>query len=575
MTINEVLSAISKSLTSLGGRAALDHYPSLRVKTRVLNAALEDCRKKLDEFQRSLNENLNDDAMVAANARSRSDSRFYFRQIVPRMLQNFLTVFRQLIVETVPAPQLTRSELMEKQGEGGAFADFNRLTTSVRQFIDNLVVDAYQLVVLSPKELVHQILSSLISFVKVAPASLQAPIVSPELQAAVNEFSRLSKRQRRNSPISSAQKSTFADKAEYLCDELKPDYHHNVLGNLNTVFSFCSEFTHVGYVPTLIASNDAGGIVLGGEHDAFFPGFENLAELKYRLLRECAIFVSDIYIPALSRASQSLLAARDKVDACESELTAVKAAIRAALNGTEDRFKVQPIAKGLKEHGGPIVIQCGCGGRCEWRPPYHDWFAFCDKCGARFNMPEVSPLNLYALSAQGVGDVIGAAGPSLERLTPERRDRAMQIWKNIKGKLEHGAETMQFAFIGNPDAYDDEAKDISGRVEKVPSRGKFQISAWVAQAAIYRGETIEIECNCGAKHVYGPPYSAEIIACSSCGTKIGIYVLSGDQGYFVAGSEGAWKLYPLFGSIHNRPKELTKEQYSIILEEMKPSEQLP
>jgi len=178
--------------------------------------------------------------------------------------------------------------------------------------VDNLVVDAYQFTVLEPKELAYQILNSLLSFVVVAPASLQAPIVTPELQSVAHEFSKLSKRQRRNSSISSASKITYSDKAEYLCKELRPNFHRNVLGNMNTVFSFCSEFAHVGYVPTLISSNDSGGIFLGGNDDCYLPSFENLAKLRHQLLRECAFFLSDIYLPALMRTTEALIAQQSR-----------------------------------------------------------------------------------------------------------------------------------------------------------------------------------------------------------------------------------------------------------------------
>lgn len=572
MTINEVLSAISKSLTSLKGRAALDHYPSLRVKTRVLNSALEKARTDLLEFCQMLDEGLKDNSIVAGIAKTASDSHFYFRQIIPRMLQNFLTVFEQLIRETPPSPPLTLDELKDLKYEGAAFPDFNRLTTTVRQFIDNLVVDAYQFVVLEPKELAYQILSSLISFVIVAPASLQAPIVTPELQAVATEFSALSKTKRRNSHISKVQKGSFSEKAEYLCTKLKPNYHHNVLGNLNAVFSFCSEFTHVGYVPTLIASSDAGDIILGGEGDCYLPSFENLAKLRHQLLRECAIFLTDIYIPALLRATESLFDAQAKIDTCKAHLAASKTALRAALDETNYEFRVQPIAKGLKQQGLPITIDCTCGGKCEWKPPYDEWSAYCANCGARFQTLEVSPLKLYALSAQGTGDVIGAAGPSLKQLSAERRSRLKQIWNNLKNELHADGKGLQFAFIGNPDAFDDHGKSISGRVEKAPPQGTFKITAWVAQAAVNRGETVEIVCNCGAKHFYEPPYSIEVISCSSCGTHIGIYVMSGDTGYLKAGHKVQgkiqWGLYPLFGSIYKKPQELSKEQYNLILADL-------
>lgn len=572
MTINDVLFAIANSLTSIKGRAALDHYPSLRVKTRVLNVALEEAQTELDDFRRTLNASLKSDSLISPAARTNSDPYFYFRQIVPRMLQNFLIILEQLILETTPFPPLTIDELRARGNKGAVFSEFNRLTTCVRQFIDNLIIDAYQFTVLEPKELVHQILSSVISFVTVAPASLQAPIVTPELQAATDEFSRMSKRQRRNSSISSVQRSTFPEKAKYLCEQLKPDYHHNILGNLNTVFSFCSEFTHVGYVPTLIASSDADGVFLGGDEDCYMPSHENLAKLRHQLLRECAIFLGDIYIPALSRMTESLLANGSELEIRKSHLTSIKTAIRVALNKTDYEYKMQPIAKGLKEQGAIIIINCGCGGKCEWKPPYHEWFAFCKSCGARFQTFEVSPLNLYALSAQGIGDVVGAAGPNLEQLSPERRRRATQICTNLKGSLETDEKGMQFAFIGNPDAFDDNGRSISGKVERVPPRGIFQIAAWVAQAAMNRSESIEIQCNCGARYKYEPPYSLEVVSCSSCGTKIGIYVVSGDMGYLRGGDDVhgqvEWRLYPLFGSIYKRPEQLSKEQYSAILDEM-------
>jgi hypothetical protein len=230
---------------------------------------------------------------------------------------------------------------------------------------------------------------------------------------------------------------------------------------------------------------------------------------------------------------------------------------------------VQPIAQGLKQEGRPIIIECTCGGKCEWKSPYHDWNAYCGKCGARFETHEVSPLYLYALSTQGIGDVTGAAGPSLNQLSPEQRSRAVQIWNNLKGKLKADSKELQFAFIGNPDAFDDDGKSISGRVERVPPKGSFQITAWVAQTAMKRSENIEIECNCGAKHIHGPPYSSDVIQCSSCGTNIGVYVLSGDPGYLVAGDDIQGKrLYPIFGSVYKKPRELSREQYSLILEEM-------
>jgi hypothetical protein len=570
MNPNDALSAIAASLTAVKGRATLDHLPSLRIKTRVLNEKLVQARAELQALHQRLDEYFKRDEIASEWARTPNQPLFYFRAIVPRMIQNFLIVLEQLLSETQPPPQMTIDEL--KDGfKGPGFREFNSLTTATRQLIDTVVVDAYQFTALDPRELVYQIMTSLVSFVTVAPASLQVPIVTPELQAVATEFSGLSGRQARDSAISRAAKPTFSQKAEYLCEQLKPDYHRNVLGNLNTVFSFCSEFTHVGYVPTLIVSNDAGGIILGGPQDAYVPSSENFAKLKHQLLRECAIFFTEIYIPSVKRMASALLTEGTEQREAHTSVDKIKADVRLALNETNYEFKVQPIARGLKTAGLPIHLPCNCGGKCIWTSPYFEWFAYCDQCGARFETMEVSPMNLYALSAQGIGDVVGAAGPELEQLTAEQRSRLTQIWKNVKGRLKVDSDELEFVFVGNPDAYDDEGKNTSGTVLRVPKNRSFQICAWVTETAMKSQKTIDIQCNCGATHKFEPPYDVESIHCSACGISIGIYVISGDPGYITAGNkiEGKidWRLFPVFGSIYETPQELSSEQRSLILQE--------
>jgi hypothetical protein len=78
--------------------------------------------------------------------------------------------------------------------------------------------------------------------------------------------------------------------------------------NLELLFGFCSDFVHSGYVSVLAIGEPSSDVILGGAGDAFTPRAENFAELKQRLLAECAGAYADLLVPALRHAIGRTLA---------------------------------------------------------------------------------------------------------------------------------------------------------------------------------------------------------------------------------------------------------------------------
>ena len=69
---------------------------------------------------------------------------FYFRNIIPRILLNDISMIEKFISYTGPDDR--QGVTIENVGKlRKMFVDYNNLVTSARQFIDSLVADSYQL----------------------------------------------------------------------------------------------------------------------------------------------------------------------------------------------------------------------------------------------------------------------------------------------------------------------------------------------------------------------------------------------------------------------------------------------
>lgn len=527
--VGEVLGVIAANLTAVKSTAALSHYPSLRVQTRNLNDGMAKSIDAISSVLVALKTALNDDASVSDEFRDRDNPLYHYRQLAPRIIENLLLITRKLLKETPPEPSLEVHELEKLHDK---FEDFCDLATAVRQFTDTAVETSYQLSALDPKYLNFKVLESLASFVMVAPPSLQVPIYSAELETIVQDFVGMSSRDRKNSDFTHASNEQFPQRTKYLCKTLKPSFHSNVEGNLNTVFKFCSDFAHIGYVSTLVIGSDkVGQYILGGPGDAFVARAENFAELKWQLLRESALFYADVFLRALL------------VFCCKSLTQTARAPVESSIQMAIDdmakvyrlthRTLVEPIVKGLIGSDTTIGIECNCGGRIDWAPPHHAWDNYCGTCGARFEMHEVPPEIGYVVSAQGPGDVTGSSATKIADLPDDVRAKLKRIWQIHKESLS-AKKGVAFIHISDPENVNENTLEEQAQVLRMPTeKDACDLYAVVANAAIRSRDEIDIHCNCGTRVPWKKPFQESTVLCGNCGSRIGLMVVSGDPGYLV------------------------------------------
>src|SRR4030042_35872 len=157
------------------------------------------------------------------------------------------------------------------------------------------------MVCLEPKSLNYHVLSSLSSFEKYATESIWHSIADDKLIILLKEFNSLKFHERAKSHISQCSHDTFGKKLDHLFlrlgineDELKND--------LNNIFKFSSEFTHVGYVSTMFSDTYDLECIFGDDIGPYLPSTENFSELKYRILETTILLYSKIYLPSLQYA---------------------------------------------------------------------------------------------------------------------------------------------------------------------------------------------------------------------------------------------------------------------------------
>lgn len=523
----EVTKLIAENFSKDPGLAALNHYPTLRIQTRNLNNALSQSLIKLEAIFTELGTGFAETQKLSPSAIEPNGTTHYYLNLGPRILQNFLLMGRRVAAVAIPEPKLGLNELDKIRG---SFDDFCDLTTTVRQFVDTLVESSYVLSTLDASYLNYRVLESLLSFIEVAPPSLQAPIYSEGMADIVNEFASMSVAKRKNSDFTRASREQFPQRVKFLCSSLGCNYHNNIEGNLVTVYKFCSEFAHIGYVSTLVAGSKAdGGPILRGEDDSdvYLSRAENFAELKLQLLRECMIFYADVFIRALRVFIEKMFVdtkSRLFTERLDAEIDSLFKLLRLTM-----RTLVEPIVRGKIGSGETIEIECNCGGKIQWEPPHHNWDNYCPECGARFEMMEVDPDVSYVISELGPGDVLGGWAVPMKQLAPELRKKLTSIWQRHKVTLssEEGTKFLTIRDLINIDieTLQDRVEILNLPPEEV--RQKCTLFTFVSDGGMQASDHIDITCNCGNVIPFRKPYSEPALHCK-CGALIGIAVVSGD-----------------------------------------------
>ena len=357
----EVLHAIAELVTARQSGAAFAHYPTLRIQTNNLHDVLSTAILSTDALIDRWASGLSDDEQIAGDFQSVGPTRTAYRVLAPALARNVHRTASFLLEETRAIPAV---DVDEVGNTTPTFSDFIKLGASVRAFLDALVQASYQLTTFDGLQLNYKFLQSLLSFATVAPASLHANIVSAEMQAALNAYVTLSGKDRKNSTFTKASHDQFPQRLLVGAQATGlPDWRQR---NLELLFSFCSDFVHSGYVSALATGESGPGIVMGGPGDAFTPKAENFAELKLRLLAECAGAYVDLFLPALRKAIGGMMITKTASELI-SELDKIGlpvSAVRTILH----RQLVEPIRRGLIGSDTVLTIQCMCGGVNEIEP---------------------------------------------------------------------------------------------------------------------------------------------------------------------------------------------------------------
>lgn len=288
----DILKSIAENLSERKSTAALNNYEVLCNNIKYVNDLLSWSVNSLKIVQEQTDRVFKSDASVTTDFKDNTKPLFYFRTIVPRILLNDISVTEKFIGYTQPDDR--KGITIENVGQlKRTFLDFNNLVTSARQFIDSLVADAYQLTLLDPKSTNFQVLTSLNSFNKYATKSIRQGLFNTAVQNSLTEFENLSYNERvrgQESAITKCDKKTFGEKVDFLFDNLGLSADTDFMEEIKNLFSFSSEFTHIGYVSTFFTSSSGSEVIFGDSISPYLPSTENFSELKYEILETATNF---------------------------------------------------------------------------------------------------------------------------------------------------------------------------------------------------------------------------------------------------------------------------------------------
>lgn len=315
------------------------------------------------------------------------------------------------------------------------FLDFNNLVTSARQFIDSLVADAYQLILLEPKETNFQVLTSLYSFNKYATKSIKQALFNSDIQNSLTEFEHLEYNKRvrgQESSITKCGKKSFGEKVDFLFDSLNLMANTDFKEEIKNLFSFSSEFTHIGYVSTFFTSSNTSEVIFSDDISPYLPSTENFSELKYEILETATKFFVEVYLPSIENSLKKSLA-QDTFKRFENLITSIISKITADL-GTRNNQYYFFIRQGLIGSKETINLTCMCGAINHWNPPHDLTNIYCKKCGSQFTLIEVEGDPGYIITSNGPVKVIGSRVPDFNELSMEERIELLKRCDEIINK---------------------------------------------------------------------------------------------------------------------------------------------
>ncbi len=424
----DVFNKLASNLTERKSVAALSNYEVLCNNISFSHGLYEKSIVYLSEITSDLKGVLNNNDLLAEEFKEGKPLN-PFSVIIPSLLSNDIEVIKKLSALTLPDDRsnitVDNVGLLHR-----GFNDYSNLVTATRQFIDSLVTDAYQLLLLDPKEFNYHVLLSLNSFEKYATKSIRHGLFNDEIEDALTEFKTLQFRDWKNSGITKCQHISFANKVDFIFTKLnKSSQDDDVFRNeIKNLFKFSSEFTHIGYISTFFSSQSGSEVIFGGDKSPYLPSTENFSELKYQILESCINFIYQIYLPVI-KLCVSEVVQTDNEKEIKSDLGNLIKLLETGIKTRNNNYFFF-VRSSLIKSNEVIELPCLCGYINYWKPPHRDSDLFCKGCGSSYNIIAIDGDPGYIITSNGPAKVIGSDVPDFKDLSPDKQhEMMMQIAK--------------------------------------------------------------------------------------------------------------------------------------------------
>jgi hypothetical protein len=528
-TPESVFEAIVNAACNVRGRAALSHYPSRRLWAARLHERLEKNLELLRQLEAELTP-----ASTTVKEKTGGEQpsvQTLFISLFPILLKHHGSLLGSVLLASEPLPVY----LMGDDGIEKTFDDFNLLLNSCRQYVDTAMQDAYQLNELNAAEFNYAVMSSLSSFLELAPASLHVPFLTKDLLEAVREFEN-NKQQK----FATSKVRRFHEVAKRLVAQLSPAFVPEPQQFLERIFRFSSDCVHAGFASTVVTSHESGGLYLGSKDGVFFPSTENYAEVQFIALKSCLFVVSDVYLRAVRKAIDALFP-KDVVDRCAALIDGCIAESETTFQWTGRQMHAW-VSNDAMLRKSEIRFRCPCQNWFEWKDPYFLFDLYCPLCGTVIRITRMREPFGYCVLPEGPCDVFGADGSRIDHLSESLRKSLYEIWERFRefAKTLPKSEVLPVLFVG----------DIEHFMMKLPQRNPQELTTFISDEAVQRDEGIPIMCNCSFVSLWIPKKGSGIdqMTCWACGSSIRLLGLEGDGGYILGRVDGEKRLFDVQAS---------------------------
>ncbi|MEA2075834.1 MAG: hypothetical protein U9O85_08945 [Euryarchaeota archaeon] len=431
MTKTDILKSIAENLSERKSTAALNNYEVLGNNIKYVNDSLNWGVNSLELIQSQIETALKNSDLLTDDFKDDTKPLFFFRNIIPRILLNDISVIEKFIFYTRPDERKGITiENVEKFRR--TFIDFNNLATSARQFIDSIIADSYQLIQLDPKEINFHVLTSLNSFNKYATKSVRQALFNTDIENSLQEFENLSYSERvrgNESNITKCSEKTFGNKVDFLFNNLNLSTETALKEEIKNLFSFSSEFTHIGYVSTFFTNANTSEVIFGDDIGPYLPSTENFSELKYEILETATKLYANIYLPSLVSALEKAFIP-DTFIIFRKSINQIIEKVKFNLQTRNNQYYFF-IKQGLIGSDKIIDLTCMCGTINQWSPPHDLSNIYCKNCGSKFNLIEIEGDPGYIITSNGPIKVIGSNVPDFNELPPDKKFELLKQCEQI------------------------------------------------------------------------------------------------------------------------------------------------